>query len=198
VVERECRTVEVRLPGSGRTIVCRRDTPLVTMTTRAYLDLLLANRAAEAGVVVRAPCAARAVEATPTGATVTTDDGALHCALVVAADGATGTVSRAGFGAVRHAAPALELELPASGRILERFGDRARFDFGVVAGGYGWVFPKRTTCRSVCCPPGAARRIWVGPSPLTGMRWGSVVATPAHGDMSSPSGLRGAPGSASG
>lgn len=143
VVERECRTVEVRLPGGGRTIVCRHDTPLVTMTTRADLDLLLANRAAEAGVILRAPCAARAVEATPRGAAVTTDDGVLHCALVVAADGATGTVSRAGFGAVRHAAPALELELPASGGMLERFGDRARFDFGVVADGYGWVFPKR-------------------------------------------------------
>jgi geranylgeranyl reductase family protein len=143
VIERECCTVEVRLPGSGRTIVCRRETPVVSMTTRADLDLLLATRAAEAGVVVRAPCAALGVQATPTGATVTTDDGTLHCALVVAADGATGTVSRAGFGAVRHAAPALELDVPVADRVLERFADRARFDFGIVAGGYGWVFPKR-------------------------------------------------------
>jgi flavin-dependent dehydrogenase len=74
---------------------------------------------------------------------VTTDDGTLHCALVIAADGATGTVSRAGFGTVRHAVPAVELEVPVPDRVLERFVDRAQFDFGIVPGGYGWVFPKQ-------------------------------------------------------
>jgi geranylgeranyl reductase family protein len=143
VVERECRVVEVRLPGSGRSIVCRRETPIVSMTTRADLDLLLATRACEAGATLRAPCAALAIEASRTDVAVTTDAGTLRCALVVAADGATGTAARAGFGAVRHAAPALELELPVADRILERFADRARFDFGIVPGGYGWVFPKR-------------------------------------------------------
>jgi geranylgeranyl reductase family protein len=143
VVEHECRTIEVRLPGSGRTIVCRHERPVVSMTTRADLDLLLANRAVDAGAVLRAPCAALGVRATTSGVTVTTTDGSIHCELVVAADGATGTVSRTGFGAVRHAAPALELEVPVPDRTLARFADRARFDFGIVAEGYGWVFPKR-------------------------------------------------------
>jgi flavin-dependent dehydrogenase len=97
VVERACHTVEVRLRGSGRTIVCRRETPIVSMTTRADLDLLLATRAAEAGAVLRAPCAV----------------------------------------------PAVELEVPVPDRVLERFVDRAQFDFGIVPGGYGWVFPKQ-------------------------------------------------------
>jgi geranylgeranyl reductase family protein len=142
-VERACRVVEVRLPGSGRTIVCRRQTPIVSMTTRADLDRLLAERACDAGVVLRAPCAALGTEATATDVAVATEDGTIRCGLVIAADGATGTVARAGFGAVHRAAPALELELPASDRLMDRFADRARFDFGIVPGGYGWVFPKR-------------------------------------------------------
>jgi geranylgeranyl reductase family protein len=142
-VERECRTLEVRLPGSGQTIVCRREAPIVTMTTRADLDLLLAERACEAGVTLRAPCAALRIEPAARDVAVATDGGTIRCDLVVAADGATGTVSRAGFGAVRHAAPALELEVAVPDRVLDHFAGRARFDFGVVPGGYGWVFPKR-------------------------------------------------------
>jgi geranylgeranyl reductase family protein len=142
VIERECHRVEVRLPGSTQHIVCERATPIVSMTSRARLDLLLAERARDAGALLLAPRTVTGIASGPRGIAIETDRGRIHCTIVVAADGATGTVSRAAFGTVRHAAPALEVELRPSDRMLARIDDRARFDFGVVSHGYGWVFPK--------------------------------------------------------
>jgi len=141
-IEQECRDVEVRLPGS-RTIVCRRATPVVSMTTRAHLDLLLAERARDAGATLLTARTVTDIATDSRGVTVTTNHGTVRCAMAVAADGATGTVSRTRFDALRHAAPALELEIAPSDRVLARFGDRARFDFGIIPRGYCWVFPKR-------------------------------------------------------
>lgn len=142
-IERECRSVEVRLPGSPHAVVCRRDAPIISMTMRAPLDHLLAERARDAGALLLAPRAVEGVTADSRGVTLQTSGGVIHCRLVVAADGCTGTIARQVFGALRQAAPALEVEIPAPDRVLARLGDRARFDFGIAPRGYGWVFPKQ-------------------------------------------------------
>src|SRR5207237_1663230 len=64
---------------------------------------------------------------------------------VIAADGVTGvTARRAGWAAPRGCAPCLEAEVSVNDADFARLAEVARFDFGVVAVGYGWVFPKRT------------------------------------------------------
>ena len=142
-IECECRSVLVRLPGSPHPVICQRTMPIISMTTRATLDLLLAERARDAGACLLAPRTVLGVTADARGVTVETSRGSVHCWMVVAADGATGVVGRRTFSAVRRAAPALEVEVPAPDRVLARLGDQARFDFGIVPRGYGWVFPKR-------------------------------------------------------
>jgi len=142
-IEREGRTVEARLPGNPHAVVCRREAPVISMTQRAPLDHLLAERAVDAGALLHAPRAVEGVTAEARGVTVDTSGGAIHCRLVVTADGCTGMIARQVFGVLRQAAPALEVEIAASDRVLARVGERARFDFGVAPHGYGWVFPKR-------------------------------------------------------
>ncbi|MGH7570102.1 MAG: geranylgeranyl reductase, partial [Gemmatimonadales bacterium] len=73
-----------------------------------------------------------------------TTRGAVAARLVIAADGATGTVARAaGWAPNPGAVPALEYELVVPPAVFERLAGAARFDFGVVPHGYAWVFPKR-------------------------------------------------------
>ncbi len=43
----------------------------------------------------------------------------------------------------RRLIPALEYEVFVGDNLLERYARSARFDFGVVPYGYGWVFPKK-------------------------------------------------------
>jgi flavin-dependent dehydrogenase len=69
--------------------------------------------------------------------------GAVVARFVVAADGATGvTARRAGWTSSPRGVPSLEVEAPVSVTDFERLAGTARFDFGVVPAGYGWVFPK--------------------------------------------------------
>jgi geranylgeranyl reductase family protein len=145
VTELVCHEVVVGLAPSRLVFRCRRPEPLVTMTMRSALDRLLAETAAAAGADLQTPCAVTAVEPVDGGVRLATSRGPLRAAFVVAADGATGTVSRAGGWNVRRSSiPALELEAEVDGPTLDRFGAAARFDFGIPRRGYAWVFPKAT------------------------------------------------------
>jgi flavin-dependent dehydrogenase len=64
---------------------------------------------------------------------------------VIAADGVTSTIARElKLPALRGVVPALECEARYPADIAAPLADAARFDFGLVPAGYGWVFPKRT------------------------------------------------------
>jgi flavin-dependent dehydrogenase len=113
------------------------------MALRAPLDLALAEAARAAGASLRAPCAVDRIGLTPDLVEVETSRGPLRARFLVAADGATGPAARAaGWTAPLRSVPALEAEVAVRPRLLAQFTDRARFDLGVPAGGYGWVFPK--------------------------------------------------------
>jgi geranylgeranyl reductase family protein len=143
-VEQECCRAEVRLLDAGLSLTAKRATPLVSMTMRSTLDALLADAAATAGATLRTSVRVEGTEANATHAVVRTSSGPLAAALVVAADGATGVVARAGGWPANPAAfPALEWEIVVPHHVRARFDGTARFDFGVLSHGYGWVFPKR-------------------------------------------------------
>jgi len=160
-VERRLGRVESRFVDAGIAVTVEREAPLVHMAMRAPLDLAMAEAARDAGAALRAPCTLERVRLTPDHVEVETSHGPLRARFLVAADGATGPTARAaGWTEPLASVPALEAEVEMPPRLLARFTDRARFDLGVPAGGYGWVFPKadHLSVGVGVFTPGAARR----------------------------------------
>ena len=142
-VERRLGRVESRFADAGVTVTIERETPLVHMTLRAPLDLALAEAARASGAALEVPCTLERVGLTPDHVQLETSRGPIRARFLIAADGATGPTARAaGWIEPLASVPALEAEVEIPPSILARFADRARFDLGTPAGGYGWVFPK--------------------------------------------------------
>jgi geranylgeranyl reductase family protein len=142
VVEDATATFEFRLRyrhGFER----RSDGPLAVMTQRSRLDAYLAERAAAAGAEFRDGVRVDAVEATARGVSVRAGGRTIEADAVIGADGANGVTARALALAreVEHGV-ALEGNVTHGVASRERFAGRMVLEFGVVPGGYGWVFPK--------------------------------------------------------
>jgi geranylgeranyl reductase family protein len=125
VVEEEIDVFELGL-GYRRRFERRTREPLVLMTQRRRLDAFLVEQAQEAGAEFRDGTTAEGVEAT----------------VVIGADGVNGTTAKAlGFEPHEHEV-ALEANVPYGQVSRSRYARRAVVEFGIVPGGYGWVFPK--------------------------------------------------------
>ena len=143
-VESECHRAEMRFLDDGLRFELAGERPLVTMVMRSDLDHLLVRAAERAGAEIHSPCAVDGLEPRAGGVRLTTGAGPCEARFVVAADGASGRIARwAGWCRDSPRAAALESEIQVSPSTLERFTGRAVFDFGLVAAGYAWVFPKR-------------------------------------------------------
>jgi geranylgeranyl reductase family protein len=127
IVEDVVRRVECRLNYGTSFVRGGRD--LALMTQRRRLDQYLVERAVEAGATFR--------DGTPIDATSAPAD------VVVAADGANGTSARALRlgGDIVHGV-ALEGKVSHARVYKKRYSGRMVLEFGVVPGGYGWIFPK--------------------------------------------------------
>ena len=142
-VERSCHTAELDLGGDALRFRTRRERPLISMVMRDRFDATLVAAAEHAGAEVRQRCAVRALASRPEAIELTTTDGPVAARFVVAADGATSETARlAGWRQPRRRAPALEAEVGVNDADFERLAGAARFDFGPIDAGYGWVFPK--------------------------------------------------------
>jgi flavin-dependent dehydrogenase len=127
VVEDVITRVECRL-NYGRAFV-RGSRDLCLMTQRRRLDHFLVERAVEAGAEFREG--------------VRVDPHDLDATVVVGADGANGTTARAfGLGGEIVNGVALEGNVSHARVNKKRYTGRMVLEFGVVPGGYGWVFPK--------------------------------------------------------
>jgi geranylgeranyl reductase family protein len=143
VVERECRIADLDLGHEGLRFRARRERPLISMVMRDRFDAALVAAAGRAGAEVRPRCAVRAVSTGAAGTRLETTDGPVSARFVVAADGATSETARlCGWSRPRLCAPALEAEVRVSDANFARLAATVRFDFGPVAAGYAWVFPK--------------------------------------------------------
>jgi flavin-dependent dehydrogenase len=125
VVEQQVDVFELGL-GYRRRFERRTREPLVVMTQRRRLDAFLVEQAQAAGAEFRDGSSAEGVEA----------------AVVIGADGVNGTTAKAlGRGGHVHEV-ALEANVPYGPVSRSRYARRAVIEFGIVPGGYGWVFPK--------------------------------------------------------
>lgn len=110
--------------------------PLVLMTQRARLDAFLAERAGAAGADFRDGTRVESVE----GTTVRLEGGGRATAeVLIGADGTNGVVARAlGLAEEIVYGVALEGNAPSD----PQYRGKLLLEFGVVPGGYGWLFPK--------------------------------------------------------
>jgi geranylgeranyl reductase family protein len=117
--------------------------PLVAMTQRRRLDALLADEAATAGADFRDGVRVEAIEPRNGGLDVRVDGAVIHADAVVGADGANGVTARA-LSVAREIDHGVALE----GNLSHAHVDPGRYagllvlEFGVVPGGYAWIFPK--------------------------------------------------------
>jgi geranylgeranyl reductase family protein len=117
--------------------------PLVALTQRIRLDAFLAEQASRAGANFRD--GARVAEITPLERSVrlTVDDRPVEAAVLVGADGANGRSARTlGLAAAVVRGVALEGNVRYGVAHPYAFAGRIVLEFGVVPGGYAWVFPK--------------------------------------------------------
>ena len=134
VVERMVSCFELRLRHS-RGFSRAAPTPLAYMTQRRHLDGYLLARAVEVGAELREGAGASEIRQGGVD-----DD---RADVVIGADGANGICRRPLASALeyRHAV-ALEGNLPRDSTSFRRYAERLVFEFGMIPGGYGWVFPK--------------------------------------------------------
>lgn len=143
-VVRDCFTSEMNLLDAGLRFETRSQVPIVSMTMREHFDFLLLSAAKEAGAHFRPGCEVTDVFQGDERVELQTSTGSLRAPFVIAADGVAATVARKlRLPDGRRLIPALECEVFVGGGVFERFANSARFDFGVVPYGYGWVFPKK-------------------------------------------------------
>jgi geranylgeranyl reductase family protein len=141
VVEDVASTVDLRL-RYGKTIRRGDGVPLVYLTQRRRLDHYLAEQAAAAGAEFRDGARVTRVETGEEGVSVQAGSERLEADVLIGADGVNGITARAlGLGGNRHVGVALEGNVP-NGKLQADYGGAIVLEFGVVPGGYAWIFPK--------------------------------------------------------
>jgi geranylgeranyl reductase family protein len=135
VVEEEVDVFELGL-GYRRRFVRRTSQPLVVMTQRRRLDAFLVDQAREAGAEFRDGVKIDLSRG------LAVDGEPIETTALIGADGVNGTTAKAlGLDDHLHEV-ALEANVPYGPARKSRYARRAVIEFGIVPGGYGWVFPK--------------------------------------------------------
>jgi geranylgeranyl reductase family protein len=140
VVERVVDVAELVSAG-GRVRVRGSKTPIAYMTQRRRLDHHLVEQAQSAGVEFRD--GVRNVVVDHATMTATVDRDRCQAAVLVGADGANGTAAKSLLlGEIEATGIALEGNLDRGRADVSRYDTRGVVHFGVMVGGYGWIFPK--------------------------------------------------------
>jgi geranylgeranyl reductase family protein len=141
VVEEVATKVDLRL-RYGRTFERGDGVPLVYLTQRKRLDAYLVEQAAAVGVDFREDARVTALDVGEEGVAVEADGQRHEARLLIGADGVNGMTAKAlGLGGNQHVGVALEGNL-ANERVRADYRGKLVLEFGVVPGGYAWVFPK--------------------------------------------------------
>ena len=143
VIEDQAHTTRLRVDYKA-TFSQTRHLPAVHLVMRDRLDHLLAQQAVAAGAVLRDRTRFLSLSGQPGNLTIQTTDGSFKARVIVGADGVHSRVARALHLPIHYRImPALEAELTVPPAALSRFAGTIHFDFGVIPGGYAWLFPKK-------------------------------------------------------
>lgn len=144
VIEHACQVIDLHLEGLPFYFGTQRPNPIVLMTMRDKFDFLLLDAACKAGASLLAGCKVQDMVCTREQVHLTTTRGTLRAHFAILATGALSAVlKKPGWSSPRKFIPALEWEVTVDEAQLKRFEHRARFDLGIPAEGYAWIFPKR-------------------------------------------------------
>jgi geranylgeranyl reductase family protein len=128
-----------------RPVVRRAEQAVIRTVLRPEFDEWLVAAAVAAGATFRDGCAVRAVTPDGSGATVSTAYGEVRGRTLIAADGASGRLSRLVGVEIGRVDLGLEVELAAPAEVAAEWAHRIHLDWGPLPGSYGWVFPKGDT-----------------------------------------------------
>ncbi len=146
VSENECSHLELFLDLKfEKPFLSSAKDPLVTMVMRNQFDYALIQLAKNSGAQIFEKTLVKNVISKRDHIEISTDKGSFQSKYLILADGAAGRLAKLlNWPDTRRLVPAVEIELPVEKDIMERFQNKARFDFGQITKGYGWVFPKRS------------------------------------------------------
>jgi len=121
------------------------DNPIVGMVMRDVFDYFLIEQAMAKGLVVHDDTAFESVSGRAGELLIKTSKGSYKAKVVAGADGVNSSVAKALDLKIKHdVMMAIEGEVcPEDMGMLEKFRNSIDLDFGVIPGGYGWVFPKK-------------------------------------------------------
>ena len=115
-------------------------TPFCVMTERAELDAFCRSQAEQQGAVFYQTTGLRVIDQKADGVSIETREGNVFSApWIIAADGANSAVAR--MLGERHPPGAMAIEGCVPRKNLRDYPPMT-LDFGVIRGGYGWLFPK--------------------------------------------------------
>ena len=146
IIERSCYSVNINDFEANISLVTKREKPVVCMTMRSELDYRLIKAAENYGAEIKERAEIKDLNnlENTIELVLKNKEEKLYSKFLIAADGALSLAAKKYFGEYnRKHIPALEYELYVEDDILSQFVNSSRFDFGIVPGGYGWVFPKR-------------------------------------------------------
>jgi geranylgeranyl reductase family protein len=144
VIER--RITKLRVTVNLKTqFVIEAPYPWIYMVMRDTFDNFLVETAAKAGADVYEQAPLKGLNDLGDHYVVSTPQKEFVAKYIVGADGAN-SMTRKAVGALpfRRLSVAIEREIQGAPEILEEWKDTASLDFGCLASGYAWVFPKAT------------------------------------------------------
>ncbi len=143
-VERECFQAQLVHHDPALSYSTFRDKPIVSMVMRDAFDWAGARCAEACGANLRLGETLRAVEVQDSRVVLCTDHETLGASFFIAADGVMSwTARQLRYPELRDVVPALEVEIEVDSNRFDAAATSARFDFGLISSGYGWVFPKK-------------------------------------------------------
>ncbi|MFH1135712.1 MAG: NAD(P)/FAD-dependent oxidoreductase [Pseudomonadota bacterium] len=148
-LDSSCLLAQAALDGRPVYRLSDRD-PIIGMVERDRFDHYLVQKAVAAGALLREGVRLRSFHGRPGDLKIETSTGIVRTRCLAGADGAQSRTAREmGLWGSRGFMAAIETELEP---YYENVADQpAEFDFGVIPGGYGWIFPKRNSVSAGLC-----------------------------------------------
>jgi geranylgeranyl reductase family protein len=144
VVQKVVSSADVYDQENNLKFQIKTDSAMISFVMRADLDNHILSKALEKGAMIFNNTEVKGIDIKAGNVSIETGSKTFTANYVIAADGATGfsmTYFKLYHNVIR--VPAVESEMIVDEETYNKFNKTARFDFGFVPHGYGWVFPKK-------------------------------------------------------